>query len=238
MDADTAQHSVSKTKGIDMNKTRVIVAGASAIAVATALVGVGTVASADDASGASKGKGGVLSQLEDNGTLTSDEVTAVKDALRAQRTENRAEKKAEREAARSSILAGLVSEGTLTQSQADAIAAAGKRGMRDLVRDGTIDRDDLQALKAALQDYRAENRDAKKAEREAARDAVLARLVSDGTLTQSQADAIATAIDTRIAERGDQRGKKGKRGQRSERGERGGFGGAANADITTFGARA
>jgi hypothetical protein len=221
-----------------MNKTRVIVAGASAIAVATALVGVGTVASADDASGASKGKGGVLSQLEDNGTLTSDEVTAVKDALRAQRTENRAEKKAEREAARSSILAGLVSEGTLTQSQADAIAAAGKRGMRDLVRDGTIDRDDLQALKAALQDYRAENRDAKKAEREAARDAVLARLVSDGTLTQSQADAIATAIDTRIAERGDQRGKKGKRGQRSERGELGGFGGAANADITTFGARA
>jgi hypothetical protein len=221
-----------------MNKTRVIVAGASAIAVATALVGVGTVASADDASGASKGKGGVLSQLEDNGTLTSDEVTAVKDALRAQRTENRAEKKAEREAARSSILAGLVSEGTLTQSQADAIAAAGKRGMRDLVRNGTIDRDDLQALKAALQDYRAENRDAKKAEREAARDAVLARLVSDGTLTQSQADAIATAIDTRIAERGDQRGKKGKRGQRSERGERGGFGGAANADITTFGARA
>ena len=221
-----------------MNKTRVIVAGASAIAVATALVGVGTVASADDASGASKGKGGVLSQLEDNGTLTSDEVTAVKDALRAQRTENRAEKKAEREAARSSILAGLVSEGTLTQSQADAIAAAGKRGMRDLVRNGTIDRDDLQALKAALQEYRAENRDAKKAEREAARDAVLARLVSDGTLTQSQADAIATAIDTRIAERGDQRGKKGKRGQRSERGERGGFGGAANADITTFGARA
>lgn len=221
-----------------MNKTRVIVAGASAIAVATALVGVGTVASADDASGASKGKGGVLSQLEDNGTLTSDEVTAVKDALRAQRTENRAEKKAERESARSSILAGLVSEGTLTQSQADAIAAAGKRGMRDLVRDGTIDRDDLQALKAALQEYRAENRDAKKAEREAARDAVLARLVSDGTLTQSQADAIATAIDTRIAERGDQRGKKGKRGQRSERGELGGFGGAANADITTFGARA
>ncbi|MGA0268367.1 MAG: hypothetical protein ACO3MK_07545 [Candidatus Nanopelagicales bacterium] len=224
-----------------MNKTRVIVAGASAIAVATALVGVGTVASADDASGASKGKGGVLSQLEDDGTLTSDEVTAVKDALRAQRTENRAEKKAEREAARSSILAGLVSEGTLTQSQADAIAAAGKRGMRDLVRDGTVDREDLQALKAALQDYRAENRDAKKAEREAARDAVLAGLVSDGTLTQSQADAIATAIDTRIAEKGDQRGKRGKHGKRGERGDRGGFGGAANADVTTFttfGARA
>ena len=221
-----------------MNKTRVIVAGASAIAVATALVGVGTVALADDASGASEGKGGVLSQLEDDGTLTSDEVTAVKDALRAQRKENRTKKKAERKAARASILAGLVSDGTLAQSQADAIAAAGKRGMRDLVRDGTIDRDDLQALKAALQDYRAENRDAKKAEREAARDAVLAGLVSDGTLTQSQADAIATAIDARIAEKGDQRGKKGKRGQRGERGERSAFGGAANADVTTFGARA
>ena len=194
-----------------MNKTRVIVAGASAIAVATALVGVGTVASADDASGASKGKGGVLSQLEDDGTLTSDEMTAVKDALRAQRTENRTEKQAEREAARASILAGLVSDGTLTQSQADAIAAAGKRGMRDLVRDGTIDRDDMQALKAALQDFRAQNRDAKKVEREAARDAVLDGLVSDGTLTQSQTDAIATAIDARIAEKGDQRGKKGKR---------------------------
>ena len=218
-----------------MNKTRVIVAGASAIAVATALVGVGTVASADDASGASKGKGGVLSQLEDDGTLTSDEMTAVKDALRAQRTENRTEKQAEREAARASILAGLVSDGTLTQSQADAIAAAGKRGMRDLVRDGTIDRDDMQALKAALQDFRAQNRDAKKVEREAARDAVLDGLVSDGTLTQSQTDAIATAIDVRIAEKGDERGKKGKRGKR---GERGGFGGAANADVTTFGARA
>ncbi len=208
-----------------MNKTRVIVAGASAIAVATALVGVGTVASADDASGASKGKGGVLSQLEDDGTLTSDEV----------RTENRDEKKAEHEAARASILAGLVSDGTLTQSQADAIVAAGKRGLRDLVRDGTVDRDDVRALRAAMQDFRAENRDAKKAEREAARDAVLAELVSDGTLTQSQADAIATAIDARIAEKGDQRGKKGKRGQR---GERSAFGGAANADVTTFGASA
>ena len=218
-----------------MKKTRVIVAGASAIAVATALVGVGTVASADDASGASKGKGGVLSQLEDDGTLTSEELTAVKDALREQRTENRAEKQTEREAAQASILAGLVSDGTLTQSQADAIVAAGKRGLRDLVRDGTVDRDDVQALRAAMQDFRAENRGAKKAEREAARDAVLAGLVSDGTLTQSQADTIATAIDVRIAEKGDERGKKGKRGKR---GERGGLGGAPNADVTTFGARA
>ncbi len=167
--------------------------------------------------------------------MTSDELTAVKEALRAQRTENRDEKKAEHEAARASILAGLVSDGTLTQSQADAIVAAGKRGLRDLVRDGTVDRDDVRALRAAMQDFRAENRDAKKAEREAARDAVLAELVSDGTLTQSQADAIATAIDARIAEKGDQRGKKGKRGQR---GERSAFGGAANADVTTFGARA
>jgi polyhydroxyalkanoate synthesis regulator phasin len=197
-----------------MNKTRVIVAGASAITVATALVGVGTVASADDASGASKGKGSVLSQLEDAGTLTSDEMTAVKDALRAQRKENRTEKEAEREAARASILAGLVSDGTLTQSQADAIAAAGKRGMRDLVRDGTIDRDDMQALKAALQDFRAQNRDAKKAEREAARDAVLDGLVSEGTLTQSQAEAIATTINASIAEKGDQWGKKSKKGKK------------------------
>jgi Spy/CpxP family protein refolding chaperone len=218
-----------------MKKTRVIVAGASAIAVATALVGVGTVASADDASGASKGKGGVLSQLKDDGTLTSEELTAVKDALREQRTENRAEKQTEREAARASTLAGLVSDGTLTQSQADAIVAAGKRGLRDLVRGGTVDRDDVQALRAAMQDFRAENRGEKKAEREAARDAVLAGLVSDGTLTQSQADTIATAIDARIAEKGDERGKKGKRGKR---GERGGFGGAPNADVTTFGARA
>ena len=110
--------------------------------------------------------------------------------------------------------------------------------MRDIVSDGTIDRDDLQALKAALQDYRAENRDAKKAEREAARDAVLAGLVSDGTLTQSQADAIATAIDARIAEKGDQRGKRGKHGKRGERGDRSGSGGAASANVTTFGARA
>ncbi|MCH1447360.1 MAG: hypothetical protein L7U42_01540, partial [Candidatus Nanopelagicales bacterium] len=96
----------------------------------------------------------------------------------------------------------------------------------------------MQALKAALQDFRAQNRDAKKVEREAARDAVLDGLVSDGTLTRSQADAIATAIDARIAEKGDQRGKKGKRGQHGERGDRSGSGGAASADVTTFGARA
>ena len=50
------------------------------------------------------------------------------------------------------FLRSLVADGTLTQAQADAIAAAGDReGIRSLVSQGILDPSDLQSVFAALQ---------------------------------------------------------------------------------------
>ena len=51
------------------------------------------------------------------------------------------------------LILSLVADGTLTQAQADAIAAAGDReGIRSLVSQGILDPSDLQAIFAALQE--------------------------------------------------------------------------------------
>jgi uncharacterized membrane protein YebE (DUF533 family) len=51
------------------------------------------------------------------------------------------------------LIQSLVADGTLTQAQADAIAAAGDReGIRSLVSQGILDPSDLQAIFAALQE--------------------------------------------------------------------------------------
>ena len=51
------------------------------------------------------------------------------------------------------LILSLVADGTLTQAQADAIAAAGDReGIRSLVSQGILDPSDLQAIVAALQE--------------------------------------------------------------------------------------
>ena len=51
------------------------------------------------------------------------------------------------------MILSLVADGTLTQAQADAIAAAGDReGIRSLVSQGILDPSDLQAIFTALQE--------------------------------------------------------------------------------------
>ncbi len=127
-----------------MNTSRRIVMGGVALATAAALaIGGGAAAFAHDGGGKHRGeRGGALSSLVTEGTLTQSQVDAIKEALHAGREEDRAARQAERQAARDAALRSLVASGTLTQAQADAVASAidaahsergegprGKRGM-------------------------------------------------------------------------------------------------------------
>lgn len=198
-----------------MISTRKFLIGGAAVAASTALVFSGTAAAFAHDNGQNRGGskgGGAFTSLVEDGTITSAQADSIKEALHAQRDETRDERKAEMEAARDAALASLVSAGTLTQAQADAISAADRGGMRELVQNGTVDREDLRAIKDALKDAKPADRDAKRAEMEAERAAVLSDLVSNGTITQAQADAVASAIDTAHAQKSENRGERGKRG--------------------------
>ena len=110
----------------DMKTSRRLVMGGVALATAAALaIGGGAVAFAHDGGGKYRGeRGGVLSSLVTDGTLTQTQVDAIKETLHAGREENRAARQAERQAARDAALSSLVASGTLTQAQADAVASA------------------------------------------------------------------------------------------------------------------
>lgn len=201
-----------------MSNARKLALAAAALGTSSLLlVGTAGIANADGTDTASGAKTrGPLAELVSSGTITKDDLMAVKDALRADREDNKAAHKAEAQSARAAILTTLVSQGTITQAQADAItAASADRGaMRELVTDGTVTRDDLRAIKEALQADRDSDRAAHQAEMKSARDAVLADLVSEGVLTQAQADAIGSALDTKQADRPEKRGGRGPGGHR------------------------
>lgn len=175
-----------------MNRTRRMAIGITAVATSAGLVLAGaTTAQAHD-----RGNG-PLSSLVTNGTLTSTELTAVKDALTAVHEAGRAEHEADKKAALDAALSSLVTAGTLTQAQANAISAADRRGMRDLVANGTVTREQLRALHDELESSRDESRDDHRAEMQADVAAALASLVTKGTLTQAKADAVKTALAER-----------------------------------------
>jgi hypothetical protein len=141
--------------------------GASAIAL---LIGSTGVAAAHNPNNG----GGQESSLVANGTLTQAQASAVRDAMRAAH-----------ETQKDAALAALVTAGTITKTQADALEAAeGDRGaMRALVSNGTFTMAQAQAVREAMKANKSENRDAQ-------RDAVLSKLVANSTITQAQADAI------------------------------------------------
>jgi competence protein ComGC len=141
--------------------------GTSAIAL---LIGSTGVAAAHNPNNG----GGQESSLVANGTLTQDQASAVRDAMRAAH-----------ETRKDAALAALVTAGTITKTQADALEAAeGDRGaMRALVSNGTFTMAQAQAVREAVKANKSENRDAQ-------RDAVLSKLVANSTITQAQADAI------------------------------------------------
>ena len=190
-------------------------AAAVGIVGAVALTGTAAAQAHDNGVGTTRG-GNPLSALVSAGTITAADVEAVRAALDADRDANRAEHRAEMKAARDAALASLVTAGTLTQSQADAIKAADLRGLRELVRNGTLSMADVLAVRDSLMAERDASKTEHRAEMQAARDAALASLVKAGTLTQSQADAITSALDT-APQRG---GKHGGGGEGKQGGRR------------------
>jgi len=191
-----------------MSRTRTWVTAAVAAGVSGALlVGGATAALAHDRGDRGPGTSmsrsdsrGPLAGLVTAGTITAAQATAVHDALHAQRDADRASHEAEMEKARDAALATLVAQGTLTQAKADAIAAADRGGLRDLVAAGTVTRADLQAVHDALEASREADRAAHQAQMKASAEAAVTGLVTKGTLTQSQADAVIAALDSRAAD--------------------------------------
>lgn len=185
-----------------MSKTRKWAVAAVTLGTSAALlIGGATVASAHDRGDKSGGRG-PLSTLVTDGTLTTAQVAAIHDALKAEREADREARQAKMVASRDAVLAELVSKGTLTQAQADAIKPADRGGMRELIADGTVTRTDLAAVRDALSAGREANKAAHEGERKADRDAALAALVSKGTLTQAQSDAVTAAMDAAPAKGG------------------------------------
>lgn len=185
-----------------MNRTRRMTIAFTAVVTSAGLIlGGASAAQAND-----RGDG-PLSSLVAGGTLTSAELAAVKDALRSARESGRAEHMAERKAALDAALSSLVAKGTLTQVQADAISAAERGDTRDLIRAGTVTREQVRAVHDALKAGRSESREDRRAEKAADLAAALSALVTKGTLTQTKADAVMAALADRPGRDGMKRGK-------------------------------
>lgn len=179
------------------SRKRAAVIGAVSVGAVLALALGGTAAQAHD--GAKGSGGGPLRSLVTDGTITQDEATAIRDALQSQRETDREAKQAEKAAQVKSALAPLVAKGTITQTQADAIAAHTRV---------TLSTEQRSAVREALNSVRESNRTAHQAEEKAERDAAIAALVSSGTLNQAQADAVTAALASSHADRMDGRGPK------------------------------
>ena len=144
-------------------------AGVAALAVG-ALAGVGNaVGTADKEGGKDRGKGSVAALVTD-GTLTSEQATTVKDAVKSARQEKRADR-----------LTTLVTNGTITQTQADALSNKG--GLRTLIKSGDMTREEAKALHKQIKGTDQPDADSTFV-------SVMSELVANGTIVQAQADAI------------------------------------------------
>jgi polyhydroxyalkanoate synthesis regulator phasin len=150
---------------------------------------------------------GPIAGLVTAGTLTTEQATAVHDALETAR-----------DAKHTQQLASLVAAGTITQAEADALAT--KDGMRELIESGDFTREEARALKDKVH-----NGD--KPDMVAEFTAVIKTLVSAGTITQTQADALIAAAPSQRPEGGSGKGKMGKQGGPGGHGGPGNHGGPA-----------
>lgn len=172
-----------------MISTRTFTTRAAIATGAVALVFVGIAGTAGGASAAAMHNGSgkaPLSSLVTAGTITQAQATAIKDAMVAAHTAN----KAAHDRIAATTISGLVARGTLSQAQADAITSAdGRQAMRALVSSGVVTRELARqvhdAVKTAMEAVATKPA------------AVLDSLVSAGTITQAQADAIEAARPAR-----------------------------------------
>ena len=173
---------------IKKNLVTGVAIGASSIALLIASTGAAQATHpSSGGSTASEGtRGGAVSSLVTNGTLTQAQATAV-----------RYEMHEAHEAQEDAALAATVTAGTITQAQADAFkaAAGNKSAMRTLIADGVFTREQAKALRTSLKATLAAGRDAQI-------DAVLSELVSKSTITQAQADAIKSSKAAAASARG------------------------------------
>lgn len=166
-----------------------------AVAAGTAaLVASATGVAAAHQNGAGSSQRGEQSSLIASGTMTQEQWTAVRDAMRAAM-----------QSQRDSILADLVKKGDLTQDQADLLTRAKDQGTSGLAQSGNLDRATMQTVRDAMRTAHES--------REDVMSGVLRSLVAKGTITQTQADAINSAHTEREGARAE--------GSRQGKGDRG-----------------
>lgn len=167
-----------------MNKKRIAI---------TALVVSGLIATTSSAAfaqhggggkdpwGIKHGGGGAVTSLVTAGTITQAQADAVKAAMKTKIDAKFATKL-------NTVLTDLVSKSTLTQAKADAVKAASKtkKDLRDLVTAGTINSAEAKSIRTSLHALPKEDITE-------IRDGVLVTLVSNNTITQTQANAIKAA---------------------------------------------
>jgi len=172
----------------------------SSVLAATMVVGTAGVALADDGQNSQGKQDGLLARVAQ---ILNIDVQKLKDAFKQALTELHTEKQNTR-------LQDLVSNGTVTQEQADKFKAwldsrpdipgVAPRNIDQLLKDGKITQEQYDAYKAWLDakpDIPLPLRQAGPGWRAQRPDAGLQNLVDNGTLTQEQADSLKAWFDAR-----------------------------------------
>jgi competence protein ComGC len=161
---------------------------------------------------AKTGKTDLLTTLVNENIISSDKADAIRTAMQAQRQQQQQTRLTEG-------LSGLVTAGTITQTQSDAILA--KFEAQQTTRQAEMDK--VKAMTETEREAYFKANTPKK-------DSLLADLVTAGTITQAQADAVKTVIG---GPGGADKGDRGHGGPGEGMGHGGGMGrGPANSSTT------
>ncbi len=177
-----------------MNKKRSVI---------TALVVTGLIATSTTSAFAHDGKGkwgrgqhggGAVNSLVTAGTITQSQADTFSAEMKTKLDAKFATKL-------NTVLSDLVSKSSITQAKADSIksASTSKRGLRQLIRAGTVTSVEANLIRDGL-------RALPKEDVTTIRDQVLSNLVSNNTITQAQADAIKAAKQSWVKKLGRHRG--------------------------------
>ena len=221
-DVGMASFGTTERKGDHMN-TRIKIAASGLLVAALAAAAVPAIAS-ETTTVVGKVAGHVrhmdgkkqhvspLAALVTAGTITQAQADTVETATRtAMQTSEKAKFTAG--------LASLVSKGTITQAQADAAQAS----LASALAAGKHARPDLSSWTAAQHDALRTWMDANEQDRAVVAKAALAKLVTAGTITQTQSEAIEAALAAGPG-RDSNKGPRGGKGPRDGRGPRGDMG--------------